>query len=515
MRLGVGDHAVDLVLVQAGRRRDRDLLLLRGAEILRGDVQDAVGVDVERHLDLGHPARSRRKSDQMEHAEELVVARHLALALENLDLDRRLVVCRGREDFGLLRRNGRVALDQLRHDASERLDAERERRDVEQQEVFDVSGEDPSLDRGADRYHLVRVHALVRLFAEQLLHELLDSRHAGLAAHENDLVDVLRLEPGVLQRLTARSDRSVHDLLDELLEFGARQLQLEVLGARGVRRDEGQIHLGLHHVRKLDLGLLRGFLETLHRHRILREIDALVLLELRQDPIDDALVDVVAAEVGVAIGRLDLDHSLPDFEDRDVERASAEVVHRDRFVLLLVEPVSERRGGRFVDQPFDRQPRDLAGVLRRLALRVIEVRGHGDDRARDLLSEIGLGRFLQLAEDHRGDLGWRVFLGARLHADVPVGGGDDGEGNHFHLLVDLGEFASHEPLDREHRVGWVRDRLPFRDLSDEPLATLRKRHHGGRRPVPLGVGDDDRVPAFHHGHARVGGTEVDTDDLAH
>jgi hypothetical protein len=55
------------------------------------------------------------------------------------------------------------------------------------------------------------------------------------------------------------------------------------------------------------------------RHRVLGEVDALVLLELVEDPVDDALVDVVAAEMRVAVGRLDLDDALADFEDRDVE----------------------------------------------------------------------------------------------------------------------------------------------------------------------------------------------------
>jgi hypothetical protein len=46
---------------------------------------------------------------------------------------------------------------------------------------------------------------------------------------------------------------------------------------------------------------------------------------------------------------LHLEDAVADLEDRDVERAAAEVVHRDRLVLLLVEAVGERRSGRLVD----------------------------------------------------------------------------------------------------------------------------------------------------------------------
>ena len=96
------------------------------------------------------------------------------------------------EKTWLLRgRDGRVALDQLGHHAAERLDAERERGHVEQQDVLDVAGQDAGLDRGADRHDLVRVDALVRLLAaEHRLDGLDDRGHAGHAADEDDLVDL-------------------------------------------------------------------------------------------------------------------------------------------------------------------------------------------------------------------------------------------------------------------------------------------------------------------------------------
>ena len=63
-------------------------------------------------------------------------------------------------------------------------------RHVEQQHVLDVALQHAALDRGADRDHLVRVDALVRLPAEELLHRLLDLGHAGLAADQDHLLDV-------------------------------------------------------------------------------------------------------------------------------------------------------------------------------------------------------------------------------------------------------------------------------------------------------------------------------------
>jgi hypothetical protein len=90
-----------------------------------------------------------------------------------------------------------------------------------------------------------------------------------------------------------------------------------------------------------------------------------------------------AAASGAAYTRAEL-------EDGDVERAAAQVEHRDRAVHVLAEPVGERRGRRLVDDADHVEAGDLAGVLGGLALPVIEVRRHGDDRLLDAVAEVVL-----------------------------------------------------------------------------------------------------------------------------
>ena len=81
-------------------------------------------------------------------------------------------------------------------------------------------------------------------------------------------------------------------------------------------------------------------------------------------PGHDGVVPVVAAEVGVAVGRLDLEHAVADLEHGNVERAAAQVEHRDLLVLLLlVEAVGQRRGGRLVDDPQDLEAGDRPASL--------------------------------------------------------------------------------------------------------------------------------------------------------
>src|SRR3546814_5432250 len=85
---------------------------------------------------------------------------------------------------------------------------------------------------------------------------------------------------------------------------------------------------------------------TLFRSQpVLAQVDAGILAELVGQVVDDPLVEVLAAEEGVAVGRLDLEHAVADLQHRDVEGAAAEVVDHDGAGLLLVEAIGQRRRG--------------------------------------------------------------------------------------------------------------------------------------------------------------------------
>ena len=173
-----------------------------------------------------------------------------------------------------------------------------------------------------------------------------------------------------------------------------------------------------------------------------------------------------------------------DVEDRDVERAAAEVEDGDLLVLLLVEPVGQGRGGRLVDDPRDLEAGDLAGVLGRLALAVVEVGRDGDDRLADLVAEVALGRLLELAEDQRRDLRRGVFLARRLHLDVVARAADDLVRDHLLFGPDLVVPAAHEPLDRVDRAPRVGHGLPLGRVADEGLALAIERDDRGVSRLP-------------------------------
>ena len=122
--LGFLDHLLDIGIREAARGLDADGLLLARCLVLRRDIHDAVGVDVEGHLDLRHAARRGGQPFEVEAAEQLVVRRHLALTLIDLDGHGRLAIFRRGEDLALLGGDRGIAVDEAGEHATQRLDAE-------------------------------------------------------------------------------------------------------------------------------------------------------------------------------------------------------------------------------------------------------------------------------------------------------------------------------------------------------------------------------------------------------
>ena len=221
-----------------------------------------------------------------------------------------------------------------------------------------------------------------------------------------------------------------------------------MLGTGLVCRNEREIDFCLHRGRQFDLGFLSRFLQPLQSHLVFRQVDALILFELFNDPFDQALVDVVATEVRITIRRFDFDNALADFEDRNVIGAAAKVEDGDGFILFLVETVSQGCRRRLVDDAHDFEARNLAGVLGRLALRVVEIRRHGDHSFLDLLAKLFFGRLLHLLKNHGRDFRRTPFLAASAYAHVTTGAA----ALYFvrDLLFLLGNFVeatTHESLD--------------------------------------------------------------------
>src|SRR5262245_37651924 len=115
------------------------------------------------------------------------------------------------------------------------------------------------------------------------------------------------------------------------------------------------------------------------------------------DSLEHAAIPVFATERAVAAGREDLEDAVLDGHDRDVERAAAEIEHRDDAATFAnaVRAVRECGCGGLVEDTDHVETGDLTGVARGLALRIVEVRGDGDDATSDWLAERFFGDLTQ------------------------------------------------------------------------------------------------------------------------
>ena len=223
--LGLGKHALDLLLGQTALVvGDDDLVGLASALLNSRDVDDAIGIEVEGDLDLGDTTRSRGDASKLELSEQVVVLGSLALSLVDLDEDTGLVVGECGEDLGLLGGNCGVAGNELGHHATSGLDTERQRRNIEEQDLVGglaggVSGENGGLDGGTVGNSLIGVDGLVGLLAVEVVgNELLDAGNTGRATNEDDLVDEALVDLGIGQDTVNGLEGGAEKILAQLLE---------------------------------------------------------------------------------------------------------------------------------------------------------------------------------------------------------------------------------------------------------------------------------------------------------
>ena len=500
------EHALQLVFGEAVGRLHLDGALEPGAHVGSGDAQNPVGVDQERHLEPRHAGRQRRDGD-LEAREAAVVGRQLPLALEHVDVHRRLAVDRGGERLLDARRDRRVAVDETREHAAHGLDAQRQRHDVEEEHVPPAAREDAGLDTGAQGHDLVRVDVDQRRPAEDLVDLAADERDARRAAHRDDLADVTGLDARVLERLAARRDGARDDVADQALELFPAD------GGAGLAADLGQLERDLG---PLDRGeLLLGAFGGGARPRPHGRPRGELRRQLGEDHLGQPRVEVVAAKTGVAVRGQHLEDPAAELQDGDVEGAAPEVVDRDRPLLALVEPVGERRRGRLVHEAQHLEACEPPGVLGRLALAVVEVRRHRDHGLADGAPERVLGPALELAQDERRHLGRRHLTAldhetdhtpAPLHEAIPPA----------ILVAHVLEAETHEALHGEDRLEGTIGRELARPPPDDHLAAGQE--GDGRRQEPragLGFGQHPRAVLAEHGHEAVGGAEINADDPLH
>ena len=210
--------------------------------------------------------------------------------------------------------------------------------------------------------------------------------------------------------------------------------------------------------------------------------------------------------------------SVAQLENGDVECAAAEIVNRDGAFLGAIEAVGEGSGSRLIDEAQNFKAGHAASVLGGLALRIVEVGGHGDDGLRDGRAEEAFGVALELAQDVGRDFGRCEAHFAKLDAGDFTGFDIVGEakGEELQLVVHFVEAAAHEALDRVDDAFGRLDESAARTVADSDCGTATfgrdrvERDDRGDKVGAIDAGNNHRCVALHIGDERVGGAEIDS-----
>ena len=154
-------------------------------------MYNSVCINVEGHLNLRHTPWCRRNTDQLKTSQCLIISRHFSLALQDMNTNRRLVVCGSRESLTFSGRNGGVTFNKFRHNTTKSFNSKRKRSNVEKQYILHITGENTSLNRSADGHNFVRIYAFVRFFSKKIFDHFLYFRHSRHPAHQNYFIDIL------------------------------------------------------------------------------------------------------------------------------------------------------------------------------------------------------------------------------------------------------------------------------------------------------------------------------------
>ena len=79
------------------------------------------------------------------------------------------------------------------------------------------------------------------------------------------------------------------------------------------------------------------------------QVNALVAFKFIAQPVNNPLVKIIAAQMGIAGGRFNLEGTFAYIQDGDIESAAAEVINCDDFIFLFIQSISQRSCGRLID----------------------------------------------------------------------------------------------------------------------------------------------------------------------
>src|SRR5436853_3994476 len=107
-----------------------------------------------------------------------------------MDFHLRLTIAGSRENLAAAGGDCGVTLDLPSRDRPQRFNGQRERSHIEEQNILYLAAEHACLNCRTDGNDLIRIHAFMRLLAEEGTHSILHGGHTSHPTHHHYFVDI-------------------------------------------------------------------------------------------------------------------------------------------------------------------------------------------------------------------------------------------------------------------------------------------------------------------------------------
>jgi hypothetical protein len=305
---------------------------------LSADLQDTVGINVEGTQKLRNTTGGGDKTRKFEFTEKVVLLGHETLTFVDGELDLSLVIGSGGENLGLLGGDRGIAGNNNSHDTTLHFNTERERDNIQKKEVLgllvtSLVGKDSSLDGSTIGNSLIRVDGLVQLLTvKEVLKERLNLGNTGRTTNEDNFVDILLIDLGILEDTGNGIDSAIEVKRVDLLELGTGDVGLEV----NTIEKRVDLNGGLGERRQGTLSTLGGSAKTTKGTGIARDVLLLLALELLNKVVDKGVIEIFTTKMGVTSGGLDSEDTTRDGQKRNIESTTTQIEDEDVLLLLVV-----------------------------------------------------------------------------------------------------------------------------------------------------------------------------------
>ena len=193
-------------------------------------------------------------------------------------------------------------------------------------------------------------------------------------------MDAALLQLRVAHRLLHDRDRLLEQRRVQVLEqvSADRTLEVRLLELHARRCREGQLHLAT----------LACVADSRAPAAVTADVVARLAAILLHHVLCQVIVEIVAAQVTVAVARYHLEATALHVQNRHIEGAASQVVDQNVLLRVLVlETVGEGGCRGLIQDAKHLEAGNRRSVLGRLTLAVVEVRGHRNHRLRHLLAQ--------------------------------------------------------------------------------------------------------------------------------